>query len=144
MAVGAAVLQRLLQQHRRRAVVLSGGYGVVLAREPIGRYEAVLDPSWWPNSILQRVLTAYATANGINAVRAFAATSTGYSKILRTARWRNAAIPDALLISPEAAAGAMVKSPASIGEALNAFSVGELSEGWKSSYGLGLGCQRIR
>lgn len=53
-------------------IILSGGYGAVLADEPIGDYNAALKPSWWPNRLLSRILLAYANNHGITSVRAFA------------------------------------------------------------------------
>jgi hypothetical protein len=133
-----------LMQAGAKVVILSGGYGLVLASEPIGIYEALLKPSWWPRSILQRCLLAYANEHGIHSVRAFASATTSYRRVLQTIFWRDAGIDDALLLTPQAAPGGMVKSPATIGEALDALSKGVLYEGWRSSYGLGLVRQDYR
>src|SRR5262249_36750380 len=32
-------------------IIVSGGYGLVLAAEPIGYYEAVFKNSWWPDNL---------------------------------------------------------------------------------------------
>ena len=121
-----------------RIIILSGGYGALLAEEPIGDYSAALKPSWWPNRLLQRVLLAYAESQGISSVRAFASATSPYFRVLNSVRWRDAGIEDALLVAPEAQTGGTLKSPASIGEALTALRDRDLYAGWRSSYGLGL------
>lgn len=137
----------LYKEHGRRAVgelmnagaavlVLSGGYGLLLAAEPIGMYEGVLRPAWWPDQILQRCLIAYAKGNELASVRAFASATSSYRKILERVKWREAGIDDAMLLTPQVVPGGVRKSPATIGEALMAFHDGTLTTGWQSSYGL--------
>ncbi len=119
-------------------IILSGGYGAVLAQEPIGRYEARLKPSWWPNHLIERVLIAYAQRQGILSVRAFVSSTGPYVTILKRVGWRAAGIDDALLLTPQAELGAMRRSPATQGEALAALRDGTLSAAWRSTYGLAL------
>jgi hypothetical protein len=123
-------------------VILSGGYGAVLAEEPIGQYEARLNPAWWPNRLIERVLPAYAQRHGIVSVRALVAATGPYVSILKRIRWRDAGINDALLFTPQVELGAMRRSPATQGEALVALRDGILSPSWRSSYGLGLHIHR--
>jgi hypothetical protein len=118
--------------------IISGGYGVVLAREPIGRYDTRLKPSWWPNHLLERVLTAYAQRHGIASVRAFVSANGPYVTILKHVRWRDAGISDVLVLTPEAEPGGMHRVPATQGQALVALRDGTLSPEWRSSYDLGL------
>ena len=118
--------------------ILSGGYGVVLATEPIGDYEAVFKSSWWPRGLLERVLAEYAQAIGARTVRAFLSSSTGYSSVVRRVRWRTG-IHEATLHCPQVrGGGAMVKAPRAQGEALAAVLSGQLIDGWLSSDGVGL------
>lgn len=119
-------------------VILSGGYGVVLAKEPIGMYKAVLNLSWWPGSLLERVLITYGRRHGLTSLRTFSSATGPYPKILKRVRWREAGINDALLLTPQAESGGMRRSPASQGEALAAFRDGTLTPDWQSSYGLGI------
>lgn len=119
-------------------IIISGGYGVVLAQEPIGRYEARLNPSWWPNHLIERVLIAYAQQHGIASVRAFVSATGPYVTILKHVRWRDAGISDVLVLTPAAEPGGMRRSPATQGEALLALRDGTLSPEWRSSYDLGL------
>jgi hypothetical protein len=99
-------------------IIISGGYGAVLAQEPIGRYEARLKPSWWPNHLIERVLIAYAQRHAIASVRAFVSATGPYVTILYHVRWRDAGISDVLVLTPEAEPGGMRRSPATQGEAL--------------------------
>ena len=119
-------------------VILSGGYGVVSAREPIGIYNAVLTLSWWPDRLLGRCLIAYAERHGLTSVRAFAAATSSYCHVLRSVRWQDAGVADALLLTPRPAPGGIAKSPKSLGEALIALNDGTLTTGWQSCYGLDL------
>jgi hypothetical protein len=119
-------------------IILSGGYGAVVAKEPIGKYETVLKPSWWPGHLIERVLIAYAQRHSIASVRAFVSATGPYRMILKKTRWADAGIDDAIVFTPQAAPGGMLKSPASQGEALVALRDGTLAPGWRSSYGLGL------
>lgn len=132
--------QALRQAMKRGAhvIILSGGYGAVVATEPIGDYEARLRRSCWPNRLLERVLVNYAERQRLQSVRAFASKTTDYRNILERVVWRDAGIHDAILITPEAAGGAMRKSPTAQGEALAALISGTLSTEWKSSDGLGI------
>jgi hypothetical protein len=127
---------RALVESGCHIVILSGGYGAVLATEPIGVYNVALKPSWWPNQILERILLAYAKARSVESVRGFAAATNSYQKVLRGVQWRSAGIGDALLITPKAGAGGARKSPAAIGEAIEALSNGTLTSDWISSDGL--------
>ncbi len=119
-------------------IILSGGYGAVLADEPIGDYNAALKPSWWPNRLLPRILLAYANTHGITSVRAFASVTSPYFRVLNAIRWSEVGITDALLLAPEAQPGGTRKSPTSLGEALTALRNRDLRAGWESSYGLHL------
>ena len=115
----------------------------ILAQRAYGRYEARLNPSWWPNHLLERVLIAYAQRHGIASVRAFVSATGPYVSILKHARWRDAGISDVLVLTPEAEPGGMRRSPATQGEALVALRDGTLSPEWRSSYGLGLDAHSV-
>jgi hypothetical protein len=119
--------------------IVSGGYGVVLASDPIGLYEALFKPSWWPQRLIARVLTSFAEIHGLRSVRAFAPPSSNYRKALSGVDWRAAEIKNALLLMPQG--GSTRTSPASIGDALRALRDGTLSADWRSSYGLALRAQ---
>jgi len=114
-------------------MIVSGGYGVVLAQEPIGMYEAVFRKARWPDGLLEEVLVAYARVHGLRSVRAFVSMTTEYVKLIKSVDWGLAGIDDAWLLTPEAGPGAMAKSPRAQGEALAAFLRADLNDSWRSS-----------
>lgn len=117
-------------------IIISGGYGLLLADEPIGTYNARFNLSDWPRGLLEECLLHYASSNRLQSVRAFMAGSTDYGKLLRRVSWRQSSIHDAVLITPETATGAMVKAPRALGEALSALLTNSLTPGWRSTDGL--------
>jgi hypothetical protein len=124
-------------------LVLSGRYGVVHARDPIGTYEKVFRMTDWPRGLLEEIILAYVRRAGVRRVAAFASLTTEYGKLLRGISWRASVINDAWLFSPESTTGAMVKSPRAQGEALTALVAGQLHQGWRSSDGLALHAIRL-
>ena len=121
-----------------KILILSGGYGIALATEPIGFYEAVFKPRWWPRGLLERVLLAYAAIEGVTAVRAFASASTTYRRVVENTPWERT-VSDVVLLMPESVGGgAMRKTPRAQGEALAALLNGSLTTRWRSSDGIGL------
>jgi hypothetical protein len=124
-------------------IIVSGGYGLVLAAEPIGYYEAVFKNSWWPDRLLDEVLIEYLRRHKLRALRAVASATTGYARLLRRVNWRLAGVESAMLLTPEETTGAMVKSPRAQGEALSGLLRGEIDTDWTSSDGLHLACTSL-
>lgn len=114
-------------------LILSGGYGIVRAGDPIGTYNLAMEENNWPPGLLQEVIETYARRHKIRRVLAAVSETTGYARILRKVAWRRAGVSEALLFTPEASTGAMVKAPRAIGEALAAMMAGGLDPSWKSS-----------
>jgi hypothetical protein len=127
-----------LMEAGAHVVILSGGYGLVSATEPIGNYNTILKRAWWPRRVLERALVAYAGQAGLVSVRSFASATTAYRQVLQRVSWQAEGVEDALLVMPERRPGGLLKSPATLGEALVALHAGKLTTGWRSSYGLGL------
>ena len=123
--------------------IVSGGYGLVLAAEPIGCYEAVFKTSWWPGGVLEEALIGYLRQHKLRALCAIASASTGYARLLRRANWHLAGLDSAVLLTPEETTGAMVKSPRAQGEALSRLLRGEIDLNWTSSDGLHLKCSSL-
>jgi hypothetical protein len=124
-------------------IIVSGGYGLVLAAEPIGSYEAVFKASWWPGRVLEDVLLEFLRRHGLHAVRAITSATTEYARFLRQVDWRSTGLEDAWLLTPEETTGAMVKSPRAQGEALSILLRGRLDGDWLSSDGLRLIAERL-
>jgi hypothetical protein len=115
-------------------LIISGGYGVVNAAEPIGCYNRVFSKTDWPDGILADAIADYARAHELRHARAFLASSTSYRKLLADVDWNAAGISDALLLVPTiAGGGSMVKAPRSLGEAFSACIGGYLTPAWRSS-----------
>lgn len=119
-------------------VIISGGYGLLLAEEPIGTYNLAFKTSNWPKELLENVLLSYMKKCKLGNVVAFVSASTGYRQFLERVSWT--AIPDlnVFFVLPEATTGAMLKAPRAQGEGLHAFLCGSLKANWTSSDNLGL------
>ena len=118
--------------------IISGGYGIIKACEPIGTYSTRLRLADWSRGLLEEVLVTYATRHRLKSVRAFVSQTTDYCRLVTRVRWEGANITDATIVAPEATRGAMVKAPRAQGEAITAFLAGELNDNWRSSDGLRL------
>ena len=136
-SIGQAVAENL------HVAIISGGYGILLAGESIGKYDRLFALADWPRGLLEVVCAEYARCNGLTSVRAFAAASTDYGKLLRRISWNESGATDAWLLSPGRALGAMVKSPRAQGQALAALLRGELTAAWRSSDGLKVDAMRL-
>ena len=127
-------------------LIISGGYGVLLADEPIGLYDAAFNPKQWPSGLLEEVIASYARRHELRSVRAFASASTKYRGLVQRVDWCRAGVDDAVLLMPEPVrGGAMVKGPRAQGEALVALFDGASLGDWRScSDELSLVAERLR
>jgi len=73
-----AIVQALRAGHK--VVTVSGGYGVLLAEEPIGSYKRRLSLGDWPKGLLESCLIDYASSQGVRSVFAFMSRSSAYYK----------------------------------------------------------------
>jgi hypothetical protein len=109
-----------------RIAILSGGYGVVRAEELIGTYDKELKPADWPGGVLEDALISEAIRVGAQDVVAFAASTTGYARIIKSTPWRRAGIRRAVLVTiVGSGGGAMVMVPRDLGAAFRAFWSGQ-------------------
>ena len=122
--------------------LLSGGYGVLLAREPIGLYDAMLRTSWWPERVLESVLAGYARRHRLKCMCAFVSRTTSYRQVVERAEWKAAGVNDAVLLMP--AGGSQDSVSRAQGEAFAALLGGAtLDQSWRSSAGLPLMCRKL-
>jgi hypothetical protein len=134
---GAPAFQQAIQSGQvRHMLILSGGYGVVKAKEAIGDYKRRLSLGDWPRGLLQSVIAAYAKRHRIHSAKLFASGSTDYAKLLRQVSWRNAGVTSALLYTPERSTGAMIKAHRALGERIKYVLSEQFHEPWRSSDGL--------
>jgi hypothetical protein len=118
----------------RPVIIVSGGYGLVLAEEPIGIYDRAFSLSDWPRGLLEDCLVRAAEALGVTDVIGFCARSTGYADLLRSVRWKRQEV-HGWLASPELGArgGGQVLVPRACGQAAAAFNDGAFCDGWTST-----------
>lgn len=122
----------------QRVLIVSGGYGLLLADEPIGMYEKRFALSDWPGCLLEGCILDYARHEGIRSVIAVMSSTTDYAKLIRRVNWRRAGLA-AALVSPVAhGGGAMVKVPRAQGQAVAALINTGLDQAWRSSDSLSL------
>ncbi len=126
-------------------LILSGGYGVVLADEPIGIYQARLTLAWWPKGLLEEVIASYILRHKLKRVIAVVSSTTSYRSLLERVDWRSTDVDEAVLLMPEPVQeGAMVKAPRCQGEAVSALISSKLNQGWSSSDRLGIYAEKIQ
>jgi hypothetical protein len=104
-----------------RVVIISGGYGIARADEPIGWYDKVLQLGDWPAGLLESALISEAQRCGTHTVVAFAPATTDYAKLLRRTRWQRAGIHARLVTITGVTGGAMAEVPRRLGQAFTAF-----------------------
>ena len=129
-------------RQRLHLLILSGGYGVLLAREPIGLYEAALRTSWWPERVLECVLAGYARRHRLKCMRAFVSRTTSYRQVVERTDWKAAGVNDAVLLMP--GGGSQDSVSRAQGEAFAALLSGTtLDQNWRSKAGLPLTCRKL-
>lgn len=82
----AGALERV-EESGAEVVIVSGGYGVVSSREPIGWYEQQFAERMWPQRPVARCLGAYAESIKATTVVGLLAGTTAYAKVYREVPW---------------------------------------------------------
>lgn len=126
-SIGRAVVAGL------RVLIISGGYGLLLADEPIGIYQKPLVLGDWPTGLLEECILDYARHEGVCSVIAIVSGTTNYAKLVRHVDWRGAGLAARLLSPVIQGGGAMVKVPRAQGQAVTALIDAGLPEMWQSS-----------
>ena len=132
-----------LMREGAHVVILSGGYGIVVATEWIGMYDSEFKKSMWTDRIVERCLTGYTEKVAITTVLGVMSASSGYADVFRSTEWP-LKVSQVLLATPERVNdGAQVKAPRAQGEALKDIAhTGKLVNGWRSSDGLAMEIKR--
>lgn len=127
-----------------RALILSGGYGILLPTESIGWYCRTLHLSDWGGHLLERCIEAYATKHGLRIATAFMARTGNYAKVIR--RWGGLGVDSAYLVSPDTVERRTSQKLVAMGygEALRAFLQGTLCNGWSSESGVHVGIEQLK
>jgi hypothetical protein len=116
-------------------LVISGGYGVVVATESIGWYDRALHLGDWGQNLLERCIETYAKKHQLHSAVAFLARTGNYAKVV--CRWLFAGVDRAYLVSPNTVEQRISQRLVArgYGEALAAFLQGRLLAGWSSEGG---------
>jgi hypothetical protein len=88
----------------QRVLIVSGGYGLLVADEPIGLYDKRFALSDWPMGLLETCIEDYTRHEEIRSVIAVMSDTTGYAKLVRSVNWKRAALTTNL-VSPIAEGG---------------------------------------
>ena len=118
-------------------LILSGGYGVLTARERIGYYDRIFKPGDWPDRLVQRILEHYVQASDLSRVAAFAGASTPYAQALRRVRWPASVEMATLIAADFHGGGAQRAVPEANGGAFTAYVDGRFTPGWRTSADVG-------
>jgi hypothetical protein len=122
---------------RTHVLIISGGYGLVCADEPISDYDLIFQAPRWPQRLIPRCLEAYCDTHAIKTVAAFAGRTTPYAQVIRQSYWRHAGVQNAALICPSfSGGGALQAVPKAIGQAVLAFANAQLHTEWRTPPGL--------
>jgi hypothetical protein len=129
---------------KRTVVIISGGYGLVLAQEPIGHYDLRFSSTNWPAGLLAECLAEVVSAVEATSVVAFCARTTSYAQLVREVPWKNKGV-DARLVTADMAGrgGAQVLVPRAAGQAFRAAVSDELTSPWFSSDGVSVLIERL-
>ena len=123
----------------RRVLIVSGGYGLLLADEPIGMYEKRFTLSDWPGGLLEGCILDYARHEGIQSIIAVMARTSTYATLIRRWKRKGAGLP-VTLVSPDFRGPnvGQKKVLKAQGEAITALINNGLDKDWRSSDGLSL------
>lgn len=98
-------------------IILSGGYGLLHAKEPIGNYNKIMRLADWPAGLLEGLLVAEARHRNVSTAVAFAATSSDYAKLVRRTPWRSNGVSAFLVTIAGVSGGASGEVPRRLGRA---------------------------
>ncbi|MGW5700754.1 hypothetical protein [Amycolatopsis japonica] len=101
-----------------RTLILSGGYGILRADEPISYYDRKLRLSDWPPGVLEDAVLGEARRIGATQAVTFVSASADYAKLARRIPWDI----EALLVTIEFhGGGAQVEVPRRLAQAFSAW-----------------------
>lgn len=96
-------------------MIISCGYGIARAGEPIGWYDKILQLTDWPAGLLESALISEAQRCGAHTVVAFAPATTDHARLLRRIRWLQVGIDARLVTITGVTGGAMPEVPRRLG-----------------------------
>ncbi|MFC9251859.1 YaaA family protein [Amycolatopsis thailandensis] len=104
-----------------RLLILSGGYGILRADEPIPYYDRKLRLSDWPTGVLEDTVIDEARRIGATKVVTFVSASADYAKLARRIPWGSTEIEGVLATIDFHGGGAQVEVPRRLAQAFGAW-----------------------
>lgn len=104
-----------------RALILSGGYGILRADEPIAYYDRKLRIGDWPSGMLERAIIDEARRVGATKVVTFVSASADYAKLFRRVPWGGTELGAVLVTIDFHGGGAQVEVPKRLAQAFSAW-----------------------
>ncbi|EMD24799.1 YaaA family protein [Amycolatopsis azurea] len=111
-----------------RLLLLSGGYGILRAGEPIPYYDRKLRLSDWPRGVLEDAVLGEARRIGATNVVTFVSASADYAKLVRRISWSSSEIEGVLVTIDFNGGGAQVEVPRRLAQAFGAWWRGSPSD----------------
>ncbi|WP_340682384.1 hypothetical protein LCL61_27390 [Amycolatopsis coloradensis] len=104
-----------------RLLLLSGGYGILRADEPIAYYDRKLKLGDWPSGVLESAVLGEARRIGATKVVTFVSASADYAKLIRRIPWDTSEIGGVLVTIDFHGGGAQVEVPRRLAHAFGAW-----------------------
>lgn len=104
-----------------RLLILSGGYGILRAEEPISSYDRKLKLGDWPPGVLEDAVLGEARRIGATKVVTFVSASADYAKLVRRIPWDTTEIGGVLVTIDFHGGGAQVEVPRRLAQAFGAW-----------------------
>ncbi|RSN07033.1 hypothetical protein DMC63_36035 [Streptomyces sp. WAC 05977] len=104
-----------------RLLILSGGYGILRADEPISSYDRKLKLGDWPPGVLEDAVLGEARRIGAANVVTFVSASADYAKLARRIPWHTTEIGGVLVTIDFHGGGAQVEVPRRLAQAFGAW-----------------------
>ncbi|ANN17341.1 hypothetical protein SD37_17945 [Amycolatopsis orientalis] len=104
-----------------RLLILSGGYGILRADEPIAYYDRKLKLGDWPPGVLEDAVLGEARRLGAANVVTFVSASADYAKLIRRIPWHTSEIGGVLVTIDFHGGGAQVEVPRRLARSFGAW-----------------------
>jgi hypothetical protein len=122
----------------KHILIVSGGYGLLRAEEPIGHYDKKFALRDWPPDLLAKCILDYASNSAIRDVIAVMSASSPYARLMQRVPWKSARLSAKLVCPVNKGGPAQVKVPRAQGEAIAELLTRGLNQNWRSSDNLKL------
>ncbi|WP_037305385.1 hypothetical protein [Amycolatopsis orientalis] len=104
-----------------RTLILSGGYGILRADEPISYYDRKLKLGDWPSGVLEDAVLGEARRISATKVVTFVSASADYAKLIRRIPWGGTEFSAVLVTMDFHGGGAQIEVPRRLARAFSAW-----------------------